>query len=135
MSANGLLQIALFLGVLLALTKPLGWYMAQVYEGKLPAFVRWMAPIENLFYRLCGVDSKQEMRWTRYAFSMLWFALLSMLAVYAMQRLRDAGLQCGGRVALDTVHRMQAQHLCERRARRAAGRQAVRHDRPALRRA
>ena len=88
MSANGLIQIALFLGVLIALVKPLGWYMAQVYEGKLPVFVRWIAPAENLFYRLCGVDSKQEMRWTRYAMAMLWFALLSMLAVYAMQRLQ-----------------------------------------------
>jgi potassium-transporting ATPase potassium-binding subunit len=88
MSANGLLQIALFLGVLIALAKPLGWYMAQVYEGKLPRFVRWAAPVENLFYRLCGVDSKQEMRWSRYALAMLWFALLSMLAVYAMQRLQ-----------------------------------------------
>ncbi len=88
MSANGLLQIALFLGVLIALAKPLGWYMARVYEGKLPAFVRWMAPIENLFYRLCGVDSKQEMRWTRYALAMLWFALLGVLTVYAMQRLQ-----------------------------------------------
>ena len=88
MSANGLLQIALFLGVLIALAKPLGWYMARVYEGKLPAFVRWMAPIENLFYRLCGVDSKQEMRWTRYALAMLWFALLGVLVVYAMQRLQ-----------------------------------------------
>jgi K+-transporting ATPase ATPase A chain len=88
MSANGLLQIALFLGVIIALAKPLGWYMAQIYEGKLPVFVRWIAPVENLFYRLCGVDSKQEMRWTRYALAMLWFALLSMLAVYAMQRLQ-----------------------------------------------
>jgi K+-transporting ATPase ATPase A chain len=88
MSANGLIQIALFLGVLIALVKPLGWYMAQVYEGKLPVFVRWIAPAENIFYRLCGVDSKEEMRWTRYAMAMLWFALLSMLAVYAMQRLQ-----------------------------------------------
>jgi len=88
MSANGLLQIALFLGVLIALAKPLGWYMARVYEGKLPAFVRWISPIENLFYRLCGVDSKQEMRWTRYALAMLWFALLGVLVVYAMQRLQ-----------------------------------------------
>jgi K+-transporting ATPase ATPase A chain len=88
MSANGLLQIALFLGVLIALAKPLGWYMARVYEGKLPAFVRWISPIENLFYRLCGVDSKQEMRWTRYAMAMLWFALFGVLTVYAMQRLQ-----------------------------------------------
>ncbi|MEJ1958216.1 MAG: potassium-transporting ATPase subunit KdpA [Nitrosomonadales bacterium] len=88
MSANGLLQIALFLGVLLALTKPLGWYMARVYEGNLPVFVRWIVPLENIFYRLCGVDSKDEMRWTRYALAMLWFALLSVLTVYAMQRLQ-----------------------------------------------
>ena len=88
MSANGLLQIALFLGVLVALAKPLGWYMARVYEGEMPTWVRWMASIENLFYRLCGVDSKLEMRWTRYALAMLWFALLSVLVVYAMQRLQ-----------------------------------------------
>jgi K+-transporting ATPase ATPase A chain len=89
MSANGLIQIALFLGVLIALAKPLGWYMAQIYEGKLPVFVRWVAPIENLFYRLCGVDSKQEMRWTQYAMGVLWFSLLGVLAVYGLQRLQD----------------------------------------------
>ena len=89
MSANGYLQIVLFLGVLLALAKPLGWYMARVYEGTLPTFVRWVAPIENFFYRLCGVDSKAEMRWTRYAMAMLWFALLGVLVVYGMQRLQD----------------------------------------------
>ena len=88
MSANGLLQIALYLGVLLALTKPLGWYMARVYEGKLPAFVRWVAPAENLFYRLCGVNRDEEMRWTQYAFAVLWFSLLGVLAVYAVQRLQ-----------------------------------------------
>jgi K+-transporting ATPase ATPase A chain len=88
MSTNGLLQIALFLGVLLALAKPLGWYMACVYEGNLPAYVRWIAPLENIFYRLCGVDSKDEMRWTRYALAMLWFALLGVLTVYVMQRLQ-----------------------------------------------
>ena len=88
MSANGLLQIALFLGVLIALAKPLGWYMARVYEGELPTFVHWMVPIENLFYRMCGVDSKQEMRWNRYALAMLWFALLGVLAVYVLQRLQ-----------------------------------------------
>jgi len=89
MSTNGYLQIALFLGVLIALAKPLGWYMARVYEGNLPVFVRWVAPIENLFYRLCGVDSKEEMRWTRYALAMLWFALFGVVAVYGIQRLQD----------------------------------------------
>jgi potassium-transporting ATPase potassium-binding subunit len=85
---NAFLQISLFLGVLLLLTKPLGWYMARIYEGKLPLLVRWIQPAENIFYRLCGVDSQQEMHWTRYALAMLWFALTSVLAVYAMQRLQ-----------------------------------------------
>ncbi|MDO8810640.1 MAG: potassium-transporting ATPase subunit KdpA [Gallionella sp.] len=85
---NGLFQIALYLGVLLALAKPMGYYMVRVYEGKLPAFVRWLAPAENFFYRLCGVDSKQEMRWTQYALAMILFSLLGVLAVYALQRLQ-----------------------------------------------
>ncbi len=85
---NSILQIALYLGVLLALAKPLGIYMQRIYEGRLPAFVRWLAPAENLFYRLCGVDSKQEMRWTRYAMAALWFSLLGVLVVYALQRLQ-----------------------------------------------
>src|ERR1035437_490248 len=85
---NGLVQIALFLGVLLVSAKPMGYYMQRVYEGKLPAFVRWMQPVENFLYRLCGVDSKQEMRWTQYAMGALWFRLLGALAVYALQRLQ-----------------------------------------------
>jgi K+-transporting ATPase ATPase A chain len=85
---NGLIQIGFFLGVLLAMAKPMGYYMLRVYEGELPAMVRWMQPAENFLYRLCGVDSKSEMRWTQYAMAMLWFSLLGALAVYALQRLQ-----------------------------------------------
>ncbi len=85
---NLFIQVSLYLGVLLALAKPMGYYMARVYEGKLPVFVRWLAPVENLFYRLCGVDSKQEMRWTHYALAVLWFSLLGVLVVYLLQRLQ-----------------------------------------------
>ncbi len=85
---NGLFQIALYLGVLLVLAKPVGYYMQRVYDGQLPAFVRWLQPAENFFYRLCGTDSKQEMRWTQYAMATLWFSLLGVLAVYALQRLQ-----------------------------------------------
>ncbi|MDD4912800.1 MAG: potassium-transporting ATPase subunit KdpA [Sideroxydans sp.] len=85
---NGIIQIALYLGVLLAMAKPMGVYMQRIYEGQLPAFVRWLQPAENFFYRLCGVDSKQEMRWTRYAMAALWFSLLGVLVVYALQRLQ-----------------------------------------------
>ncbi|MFY9261712.1 MAG: potassium-transporting ATPase subunit KdpA [Gallionella sp.] len=88
---NGLLQIALYLGVLLLLAKPVGSYMARVYAGELPVWARWMQPIEHLFYRICGVNRQQEMRWTQYAAAMLLFSLLGVLVVYAMQRLQ-AGL-------------------------------------------
>jgi K+-transporting ATPase ATPase A chain len=88
MTANGLLQIGLFLAALFLLAKPLGGYMARVYEGNPPAFARWLSPVENLFYRLCGVNPEEEMRWTRYAMATLWFSLLGMAAVYAMQRLQ-----------------------------------------------
>ncbi|BBP00610.1 potassium-transporting ATPase subunit KdpA [Sulfuriferula nivalis] len=88
MTNNGLLQIGLYLVVLLTLVKPLGGYMARVYEGDLPAFARWMKPVENIFYRICGVNPDQEMRWTRYALAMLWFSLLGVLAVYGLQRLQ-----------------------------------------------
>lgn len=84
---NGIFQITLYLGVLLALTGPLGIYMRRVYEGDLPVFVRWLQPAENLLYHVCGID-RQEMRWTRYALAMLWFSLLGVLAVYLLQRLQ-----------------------------------------------
>ena len=72
MSANGYLQLAFYVAVLLALAKPLGAYMARIYEGQ-PAFLnRLGAPIERLVYRLCGVDPEQEMRWTQYALAALW---------------------------------------------------------------
>jgi potassium-transporting ATPase potassium-binding subunit len=86
---NNLSQIIIYLGVLLALAKPMGAYMVRVYEGKIPALMRWMQPVEHFFYRLSGVDSKQEMRWTQYAMATMWFSVLGVLAVYGMQRLQD----------------------------------------------
>ena len=88
MTANGYLQIALFLGAVLLLVKPLGAYMANVYEGRVAFVNRFLAPGENLLYRLCGVDPAQEMRWTQYALAMLVFNLFGALAVYALQRLQ-----------------------------------------------
>ncbi len=86
---NNLSQIIIYLGVLLALAKPMGAYMVRVYEGKIPALMRWMQPVERLFYRLSGIDSKHEMRWTQYAMGAIWFSLLGVLAVYGVQRLQD----------------------------------------------
>ena len=89
MSANGYFQLALYVGVLLALAKPLGTYMARIYEGQ-PAMLNTLgAPFEKLVYRLCGVDpAKKEMRWTQYAFAMLALNLLGGLVVYGLQRLQ-----------------------------------------------
>ena len=87
MTANGYLQLALYVVVLIALAKPLGGYMANVYDGR-SVVNRLGAPFESLLYRLCGVDPEKEMRWTQYALAMLLFNLLGLLAVYAFQRLQ-----------------------------------------------
>ncbi len=88
MTENGYVQIALYLGVVLLLVKPLGAYMANVYEGRVAFLNRFGAPVENLLYRLCRVNPAEEMRWTQYALAILVFNLLGALAVYAFQRLQ-----------------------------------------------
>jgi len=86
MTANGYLQLGLYLIALIGLAWPLGVYMARIYKDELPGFVRWLKPVENLFYRVCGVKPGDDMPWTRYAFAMIAFNLLGFLAVYALQR-------------------------------------------------
>lgn len=86
MTGNGYLQLGLYLIVLIGLAWPLGLYMAAIYRGDIPIFLRWLRPLEETFYRLSGVKSDDEMPWTRYAFAMLAFNLLGFLAVYALQR-------------------------------------------------
>jgi K+-transporting ATPase ATPase A chain len=88
MTANALLQLALYLVVLLALVRPLGGYMARVYQGENAGLNRWLGGIERGIYRFCGVTPEREMRWTEYALAMLAFNLLGFLAVYALQRLQ-----------------------------------------------
>jgi K+-transporting ATPase ATPase A chain len=86
MSANGYLQLAFYLAVLIALAKPLGAYMARIYQGEPAWLNRAGAPLERALYRVAGVDANREMRWTEYAIAMLVFNLLGFLAVYALQR-------------------------------------------------
>jgi K+-transporting ATPase ATPase A chain len=83
------LQVALYLAVLLALAKPLGLYMAAVYEGRATRTQRILGPLERLTYRCAGVDPAQEMCWTRYAAAMLWFSLAGTLVVYGLQRIQQ----------------------------------------------
>lgn len=89
MTAQGFLQIAIYVITLLALAKPLGTYMARVYQDESVGLNRWFADIERLFYRLSGVKPEQEMRWTQYALATLAFNLLGLLVVYALQRFQD----------------------------------------------
>ena len=88
MSLNGYLQIGVYLLVVVALARPLGIYMARVFEGKDAWLNRWCAPFERLIYRVCGVDAGTEMRWTQYTWALLLFNFLGFLAVYALQRLQ-----------------------------------------------
>jgi len=88
MSFNGWLQILLFMAVILALTKPMGIYLTRVYESERTFLDPVLRPLELLIYRICGVDRKQEMRWTEYAVAMLVFSLLTMLVLYLLQRLQ-----------------------------------------------
>lgn len=83
-STNGWMQIALFAVAVLLVTKPMGWYLAQVYEGRM----RWLAPIERRLYRLAGVDAESEQHWTTYATSLLLFSAVSMLLTYVVLRLQ-----------------------------------------------
>jgi K+-transporting ATPase ATPase A chain len=89
MTANGTLQLVFYVVVLIALAKPLGTYMAAIYEGKPAILNQFGAPIERLIYRLCGVKESEEMRWTQYAQAVLWFSLFGLLAVYGLQRLQN----------------------------------------------
>jgi len=88
MTANLWIQLALYLAVLVALAKPLGWYMAQVIEGKPCGLDRALGWLERLLYKLAGVDPKSEMNWRRYTAALLWFSLGGLLLTYAVLRLQ-----------------------------------------------
>ncbi|MCO5245926.1 MAG: potassium-transporting ATPase subunit KdpA [Anaerolineae bacterium] len=88
MTVNGILQIAIYLIVLLLLVKPLGGYMARVYQGERTALGRALGPVERLTYRLIGVNPEQEMGWKTYAVAVLVFSVFGMLFLYALQRLQ-----------------------------------------------
>ena len=88
MTANGLLQLVLYVAVLIALAKPLGAYMARVYEGESTWLDRLLGPIERLIYRVSGIRPEVEMNWQTYAVAMLIFNLFGLLAVYVLQRIQ-----------------------------------------------
>lgn len=88
MSALGIVQLMLYLAVLLLLVKPLGAYMARVYEGRPCGLDRVWGPLERLIYRVSGVDPSCEMTWRHYALAALVFNLAGLLVVYGLLRLQ-----------------------------------------------
>lgn len=88
MTFNGWLQIFFFLVLILLVTKPLGLFMAHVFNRERTFLDPLLVPVERLIYRLTRVDASREMRWTEYAVAMLLFSLVSMLALYLLQRVQ-----------------------------------------------
>lgn len=80
------LQIALYFATLLLLVKPLGAFMAAIYEGRTPKFLSLLTPVENGVYRICGVRANDEMNWKQYAVAMLLFHFVGFVVVYGLQR-------------------------------------------------
>lgn len=88
MTSQGVLQVFIYFVVLLALTKPLGSYMARVYEGKRTFLHPLLRPLERCIYALGGVKEQSEQRWTQYTASLLAFSIVCFVFVYAIQRLQ-----------------------------------------------
>jgi len=86
MTQNGWFQIGVFLLVILAITKPLGIYMARVFEREKTFLDFLFRPIERLIYRVTGVHEETEMHWTEYATAMLLFSGVTMVVLYLIER-------------------------------------------------
>jgi K+-transporting ATPase ATPase A chain len=86
MTLNGWLQILFFLLIVLLVTKPLGVFIARVFNREKTFLDPVLRPVEKLVYRLTGVDDQHEMRWTEYTVSMLLFSGVSMLLLYLIER-------------------------------------------------
>ena len=78
MNASGWIQLIFYVAVLVAITKPLGIFMAHVFNHEKTILDPILRPIERLIYKLTRVDEKREMRWTEYAITVLLFSSVSM---------------------------------------------------------
>jgi potassium-transporting ATPase potassium-binding subunit len=90
MTINGTLQILVYFLVILAITKPVGSFMAKVFEAKRTFLHAALRPLEVLTYRVVGINEKTEQRWTQYTAALLAFSLFSFLFTYLLQRLQGA---------------------------------------------
>ena len=90
MTANGWIQIILYCIVLIALVKPLGAFMTAVFTGERTFLTPVLRPVERLFYKVAGIDEKQEQHWLAYVFAMLLFHIGGFVIIYALMRLQGS---------------------------------------------
>jgi K+-transporting ATPase ATPase A chain len=88
MTTNGILQILVFFGLIVLVTKPVGLFMSRLFQGQRTLLHPVVRPLEALVYKLCGVRESDEQHWTQYAASLLSFSLFSFVFTYAFQRLQ-----------------------------------------------
>jgi K+-transporting ATPase ATPase A chain len=88
MTGAGILQILVFFGLIWLLTKPIGLFMARVFQGERTFLHPVLRPIELLVYRVCGVREDHEQRWTQYTASVLGFSVFAFLFPYVLMRLQ-----------------------------------------------
>ncbi len=88
MTTSDWMTLVVLVALLAVSTPTLGAYMARVYGGGRAPGDRVFLPVERLIYRVCRVDPEGEQRWTTYAYSVLAFSLVSVLVLYALQRLQ-----------------------------------------------
>ena len=89
MTTTGVLRILIYLAVVFLLVKPLGAYMARVYEGGRTLFHPVLRPLERLLYRFCRIDPEEDMPWQTYTIAMLVFTAVGMFLLYGFQRLQQ----------------------------------------------
>ncbi len=88
MTSAGILQIVLYCVVVTAGAIPLGFYMARIYQGERTFLSPLLRPVERGLYRICAVNPEQEQHWTAYAFAVLAFSVVGIVAMYAIMRLQ-----------------------------------------------
>ena len=88
MTLNGWIQIAIYSAIILALVKPLGWYMTRVFNGEPTFFSPVLRPVEKGLYWLSGVDETREQSWLTYTVGMLLFHVGGFLILYTLMRLQ-----------------------------------------------
>jgi K+-transporting ATPase ATPase A chain len=89
MTLNGWLQILIYFIVLLLLVKPLGSFMACVFQGERTFLTPLVSPLERFIYRISGVNLKEEMTWKDYVVALLFFSFLGILLLFLLQRMQN----------------------------------------------